>query len=75
MEKSRISPVVDETQVANSYADVNAFDRMIWQDIYKHIREPAVAAAVLEMSERLDLMSKLYPSLLGCPQDSDFFVR
>ncbi len=29
MEKSRVSPAVEATQAANSYADVNAFDRMI----------------------------------------------
>lgn len=64
MEKSHVSPVAEEAKAVANYAEVNAFDRMIWQDIYKHIREPAVAAAVLEMSSKLDMMSKLYPSLL-----------
>jgi hypothetical protein len=46
------------------FSDVNAFDRSIWQDLYAKIDNPATAQAVMEMSEKLPVLEKLYPSLL-----------
>lgn len=48
----------------SDFTEVNAFDRAIWQDIYRKIHQPAVAQAVFDLAERLPVVEKLYPSLL-----------
>lgn len=60
-----IVPVAPAPQGASGdFTEVNAFDRAIWQDIYRKIHQPAVAQAVFDLAERLPVVEKLYPSLL-----------
>lgn len=58
------SVVESETKPAGDFSEVNAFDRLIWQNLYTNIDNPAAAQAVLEMSETMPIVEKLYPGLL-----------
>ena len=62
---SRSAPVAElDPKNASDFSDVNAFDRNIWLGLYHDIDKPAAAQAVLEMSETLPILVKLYPALL-----------
>jgi len=58
------SVVEPEAKPAGDFSEVNAFDRLIWQNLYTNIHNPAAAQAVLEMSETMPIVEKLYPGLL-----------
>jgi len=53
-----------EAKNIGDFSDVNAFDRNIWLGLYQDIDKPAAAQAVLEMSEKLSILVKLYPALI-----------
>lgn len=62
---ARPAPTVDsEVKNISDFSDINAFDRNIWLGLYQDIDKPAAAQAILEMSEKLPILVKLYPALI-----------